>query len=88
VCSPPVVFLFLIPDVIKTRVHANATPSRLSWGDFVAQERRLLSSTFRTVVAEEGYRSLFKGLVPRCLIVSPLFAITMACYEKFQQRFG
>ena len=75
-------------DVIKTRVHANAVPSRLSWGEFVSNERHLLSSTTRTVIAHEGYGALFKGLGPRCLIVSPLFAITMACYEKFQQTFG
>ncbi len=75
-------------DVIKTRVHAEATPSRLAWSEFVARERFLLTSTTKNVIAQEGYKSLFKGLGPRCLIVSPLFAITMACYEKFQASFG
>lgn len=75
-------------DVIKTRVHANAVPSRLAWSDFLRQERRLLSDTFRSTVKNEGIPSLFKGLAPRCLIISPLFAITMGCYEKFQQMWG
>ena len=75
-------------DVIKTRVHANAVPTRLAWAEFLANERHLLSSTWRNTVANEGYASLFKGLAPRCLIISPLFAITMGCYEKFQQMWG
>jgi len=75
-------------DVIKTRVHAEAVPARMAFGAWAAREVELLSNTTRTVIAKEGYASLFKGLAPRCLIVSPLFAITMACYEKFQQAFG
>jgi hypothetical protein len=34
----------------------------------------------------EGAGALFKGVVPRTLIVSPLFAITVLVYEV-QQRF-
>jgi hypothetical protein len=74
--------------VIKTRVHAEATPARLAWSEWASREVHLLTSTSRSVVAKEGYGALWKGLAPRCLIVSPLFAITMACYEKFQQAFG
>jgi hypothetical protein len=39
----------------------------------------------RTVLAKDGISGLFKGVVPRVLIVSPLFAITVLVYE-FQQR--
>lgn len=75
-------------DVIKTRVHANAVPTRLAWAEFLPNERQLLVSTWRNTVSHEGYASLFKGLAPRCLIISPLFAITMGCYEKFQEKWG
>jgi solute carrier family 25 aspartate/glutamate transporter 12/13 len=75
-------------DVIKTRVHASAVPEKVNWRVFWARERMLLSTHYHAVISQEGYRSLFKGLVPRCAIVSPLFAITMGCYDLFQQRFG
>jgi len=36
---------------------------------------------------EEGPRALFKGTLPRILIVSPLFGITLATYEVLQGFF-
>lgn len=75
-------------DVIKTRVHANAVAEPVPLSTFFSRECRLLRHHTTAIIREEGYRALAKGLVPRCLIISPLFAITMACYEAFQQRFG
>lgn len=75
-------------DVIKTRVHAEAKPERIEWSKFMSRERHLLLTHTRTVIGQEGYSALFKGLIPRCAIISPLFAITMGCYDKFQQNWG
>lgn len=75
-------------DVVKTRVHANAKPEKLEWRIFASREVVLLRTHYRDIVTKEGVGSLFKGLGPRCAIISPLFAITMGCYDMFQQRFG
>ena len=75
-------------DVVKTRVHRDAVPASLSLGPFLRREVELVTSTFRQIVQVEGAGALLKGIVPRCVIVSPLFAITMACYEQMQQSFG
>lgn len=40
------------------------------------------------LVLSTGRGAFFKGLVPRCFIISPLFAITMFCYEGLQNKFG
>lgn len=85
-------------DVIKTRVHSNAEPlpidrftlwtrkMRVIW--FLVREVQLLKKHTRELLAKEGAASLFKGVVPRCLIISPLFGITMFCFEQFKLRFG
>lgn len=75
-------------DVIKTRVHSQARPEKLNASQFFSREFSLITQTTSKLLANEGSAALFKGIVPRCLIISPLFAITMTCYEKFQQRFG
>lgn len=75
-------------DVVKTRVHANAVPSKIAISEFMAIEKNLLITNYKNIIAKEGYGALVKGLGPRCLIVSPLFAITMSCYEAFQDRWG
>lgn len=41
---------------------------------------------YQHVLKTDGVKGLFRGVVPRVLIVSPLFAITVLVYE-FQQRF-
>jgi len=43
--------------------------------------------TFSRTLKEEGFRALFKGAVPRMLIVSPLFGITLTTYELLQGYF-
>jgi hypothetical protein len=73
------------PDVIKTRVHANVVPVKgIAFGQFVSRECSLIKDEFSNLIRKEGASALIKGIIPRCLIISPLFAITMSCYEKFQ----
>jgi len=75
-------------DVIKTRVHAAAVPVRLGWTEFVRREVSMWTVHASGIVRSEGVGALFRGVVPRCAIISPLFGLTMTCYEEFQQRFG
>lgn len=75
-------------DVIKTRVHANVAPQKLNFASFLRREGQSLGYYYRDIVNREGHRALMKGIVPRCLIISPLFAITMFCYEEFQALIG
>jgi hypothetical protein len=69
-------------DVIKTRVQAAVTPKPMALADFAKQEVSLLVGTAKKVYKNEGPKAFFKGIVPRCLIISPLFGITMFCYEN------
>ena len=75
-------------DVVKTRVHRDAMPCKLSLGPFVRREVGLWTSTLTQISRVEGAGAFLRGVVPRCIIVSPLFAITMACYEQLQQSLG
>ena len=75
-------------DVIKTRVHAAVVPARLGWDEFVQREVSMWWQHASGMVRTEGASALFRGVVPRCVIVSPLFGITMTCYEEFQQMWG
>eukprot|EP01006_Ploeotia_vitrea_P039219 TRINITY_DN66325_c6_g2_i2.p1 TRINITY_DN66325_c6_g2~~TRINITY_DN66325_c6_g2_i2.p1 ORF type:complete len:317 (-),score=136.88 TRINITY_DN66325_c6_g2_i2:67-1017(-) len=82
-------------DVIKTRVHSNAQPARLAGSsslavvrEFFARERQLVRTNVAKLLEKEGAAALWKGVVPRASIISPLFGITMVCYESFKQWFG
>lgn len=75
-------------DVVKTRVHAAAVPQPMSFGAFFEREFSLITQTVSTLSKNEGAGAFFKGIAPRCLIISPLFAITMSVYEVLQRRFG
>jgi solute carrier family 25 aspartate/glutamate transporter 12/13 len=75
-------------DCIKTRVHNAAQPSALPFRQFFTRERQLIAHEWRNLIKHEGARALFKGIVPRCCIISPLFGITMFCYESFLEHFG
>ncbi|KAF9422041.1 hypothetical protein BGZ94_008686, partial [Podila epigama] len=65
-------------DVIKTRLQVARKP-----GDPVY---RGIVDCFQQIVKNEGVAALFKGVVPRSLIVAPMFAIALFVYE-LQQRF-
>ncbi|ORZ35291.1 mitochondrial carrier domain-containing protein [Catenaria anguillulae PL171] len=60
-------------DVIKTRLQASGSPYTG------------IRHCFTDIVRNEGPKALFKGTLPRCMIVSPLFGITLLVYEV-QQR--
>ncbi|KAA8492189.1 Mitochondrial substrate carrier family protein X [Porphyridium purpureum] len=82
-------------DVIKTRVHSQALASRAaaggsqpSLGAFLVREVALIRTNFVEILRTEGPTAFFKGVVPRVLIISPLFGITMTAYENFVKVFG
>ncbi len=62
-------------DTIKTRLQNGSG------------EYRNVRDCFRRIVREEGWSALFRGTVPRVLIIAPLFSITFLCFEFFQTRF-
>ncbi|KAJ3300071.1 hypothetical protein HK104_004793 [Borealophlyctis nickersoniae] len=65
-------------DVVKTRLQVTPKP-----GDPVF---RGMAHCWSEIIKNEGPRALFKGVIPRVMIVSPLFAITVLVYEV-QQRY-
>ena len=76
-------------DVIKTRVHSGARPlgAGVAPGVFISRELGLVTATARSIFAKEGFGAFFKGVGPRCAIVSPLFAITMQTFEFLKSVF-
>lgn len=60
-------------DVIKTRLQV--TPSK------GIEPYKGIRDCFVRTVKNEGFGALFKGVVPRVLVVSPLFGIALAVYE-------
>lgn len=60
-------------DVIKTRLQS-ATPAGV-------EPYRGIINTATRIVANEGVPALYKGVLPRMLVISPLFAITLAIFE-------
>jgi len=62
-------------DVIKTRLQSGS-------GNYKG-----IVDCFSQIISNEGPKALFKGLVPRILIISPLFGITLAVYEVLQGYF-
>ncbi|KAF9437067.1 hypothetical protein BGZ76_002085 [Entomortierella beljakovae] len=67
-------------DVIKTRLQVARKP-----GDPVYTG---ISDCFRQIVRHEGASALFKGVVPRSLIVAPMFSIALFVYELQQRYLG
>jgi len=66
-------------DVIKTRLQVKTQGTDVMY--------KGIADCFNRIVKEEGPRALFKGAVPRMMIISPLFAITLAVYEVLQGYF-
>jgi solute carrier family 25 (mitochondrial aspartate/glutamate transporter), member 12/13 len=88
-------------DVVKTRLMAGAgrraeaepaaarlfaAPGR-DGGAAAARPQMTMLSVARQIWLEEGVRGFFNGVVPRTLIISPLFGITLLFYEV-QVRWG
>eukprot|EP00128_Syssomonas_multiformis_P000512 Colp12_sorted_trinity150504_noHs@22106 len=70
-CSTPA-------DVIKTRIQVTPKPGQRGYSGIVD----CVTRTYK----EEGLRAFGKGVGPRVMIISPLFAIAISVYEA-QQRF-
>eukprot|EP01114_Cavostelium_apophysatum_P022698 TRINITY_DN8300_c0_g1_i1.p1 TRINITY_DN8300_c0_g1~~TRINITY_DN8300_c0_g1_i1.p1 ORF type:complete len:301 (+),score=60.32 TRINITY_DN8300_c0_g1_i1:143-1045(+) len=66
-------------DVIKTRIQVKTTEGAVKYNG--------IADCFNRILKEEGPRALFKGAVPRMMIISPLFAITLGVYEVLQGYF-
>ena len=60
-------------DVIKTRLQSKTPEGVKPYTGIV--------DTASRIVATEGAAALFKGVLPRILVISPLFAITLAIFE-------
>lgn len=60
-------------DTIKTRLQAGGN------------KYTGIVDCVRKTVAEEGLHAFSKGLIPRILIISPLFGITMMTLAKLQE---
>jgi len=65
-------------DVVKTRLQTQK-PGSAQYSGIV--------DCFTRIYKEEGMRALFKGTIPRILIISPLFGITLATYEVLKGHF-
>lgn len=63
-------------DVIKTRRQMYLETEKVA--------KRTIE-IYRQIVCEEGWRSLFKGLVPRVAKVAPACALMISSYELFKQ---
>jgi len=66
-------------DVIKTRLQVKTEKGSVAYKGIMDAAARISK--------EEGYKAFFKGSVPRMLIVSPLFGITLTVYEGLQGYF-
>jgi solute carrier family 25 aspartate/glutamate transporter 12/13 len=60
-------------DVIKTRLQSRTPEGVKPYTGII--------DTASRIAATEGASALFKGVVPRILVISPLFAITLAIFE-------
>jgi len=65
-------------DVIKTRLQAQSGGVKKYDG---------IIDCAKSILKNEGFPAFFKGTVPRILIISPLFAITLMTYEVLQGFF-
>ena len=60
-------------DVIKTRLQAPAREGATPYKGIV--------DCFTRTVKEDGVAALGRGMVPRIIVISPLFGIALAVYE-------
>lgn len=42
-------------------------------------------NAYRVILKEEGFMALYKGAIPRMVVVGPLFAITQCAFEAQKQ---
>ncbi|KAI9502332.1 mitochondrial aspartate-glutamate transporter agc1 [Coemansia sp. RSA 1358] len=66
-------------DVVKTRLQSSSQP--------VPPYRGVVDCATR-IAGTEGPRAFFKGVVPRCLTMAPLFGIALMMYDLQQKILG
>ncbi|KAJ2054849.1 mitochondrial aspartate-glutamate transporter agc1 [Coemansia sp. S2] len=66
-------------DVIKTRLQSSSQPTPAYRGVVDCATR---------IMSTEGPRAFFKGTVPRCLTMAPLFGIALMMYDMQQKILG
>ncbi|KAJ2005453.1 mitochondrial aspartate-glutamate transporter agc1 [Coemansia thaxteri] len=66
-------------DVVKTRLQSSAQPTPAYRG---------VADCAGRILATEGVRAFFKGTVPRCLTMAPLFGIALMMYDMQQKILG
>lgn len=65
--------------VVKTRLQVVAKPGEPVYNNML--------HCYKEIIKNEGPKALFKGVVPRSMIVAPLFAITVLVYEVLSPLF-
>eukprot|EP01031_Cornospumella_fuschlensis_P033175 gene33175-40137_t len=58
-------------DVVKTRLQLKGGVER--YGNML--------NAYKTIIREEGFMALYKGAIPRMVVVGPLFGITLLAFE-------
>ncbi|XP_062384521.1 calcium-binding mitochondrial carrier protein Aralar1 isoform X1 [Sardina pilchardus] len=75
----PAASLVTPADVIKTRLQVAARAGQTSYSGVI--------DCFRKIMAEEGFRALWKGAAARVFRSSPQFGVTLVTYELLQRWF-
>ena len=60
--------------MVKTRLQSGAFPYTT------------VRAAVPTILKEEGVAAFFRGVIPRMLIIGPLFGITFTIFELLQRR--
>lgn len=87
ICGSTAAALSTPADVVKTRVMAStgaAVHTTKGAAEVAVPQYQRIVHCFQDVVKTEGIRGLCKGMVPRVLIISPLFGITTMFYEALK----
>ena len=65
-------------DVLKTRIMLSA--------DLPKSQRFSILQTLRKIIREEGYCTLFKGVVPRVIQISMGGALWFGAFEEYKRQ--
>lgn len=65
-------------DLVRKRLQMEGS----SGADIHQKAKQTLIQSIKTIVKEEGFRSLYKGLAPSLLKVAPANAVTFMVFEE------
>jgi hypothetical protein len=81
-------FLVTPMDVVKTRLQASYHPKQLPDAASASQQSyKGIRHCFISIYRTEGVASFFKGALQRCLVIAPLFGVSLLVYEAQQSFF-